>query len=573
MFILTLIIIGCGKTTNQTTSNVSTPLTGLLQVSGATIINESSQPVILKGLALTNGVYTEPQLPFSDNKYLLGNSIDDYDYIKTIGANTVRFYLQYSWLDDAVSANFFNYMDSQLAIMASNDIKAILSLHYFGTGGSGGFYDGTQATATQLEDFWLKISSHYKTNETVVGYDLLNEPKCNSNNFQEAELYTIYEGIVAALRLSSDEHIVFISDPVNKFDNPSNATIYNAARSSAFKKLSDSNVVYEFHWYLPIKFTHQTVWNNSYFELGSKYPYTTYAGVEPSGGYRGGWYLETNKINDTAGSWQNYTGSWINLRQHIVSDNGINNAVSLFGASLFCGGTNGDIEIDSITLNCRLASQPSTIWSIVLPNSNFDYATKYTNNNSAAPSDYPANWSIDTNLSPGQYVAELRNDQLYFKESAISSYATWKHRTNKHATYLTVSDNYEYQIQAKVKIQNNTLGQFYAGFEFYEATPTTYDKQYSKSNIESYYASWANSNSVPLYCGEWGVADPSQALGDAYPNAPEHQETWINDIGAILNNNNIHWAYHDYKNYDNLGFGLFDTNSKVEPKQAVQGQF
>ncbi|MEI7941572.1 MAG: cellulase family glycosylhydrolase [Candidatus Riflemargulisbacteria bacterium] len=571
ILILGVFMVGCGTVSNQTIGDKAVVINGQLRVERSTLKDSANQSIKLKGFCLTNGVYTETSAPPADHELILSTA--DYQTIQADGANIVRFYLQYSWLNDTNSNAFFTYMDEQLAMMATSNLKAIISLHYFGVNSSGSFYTGSQATKAQLQHFWKTISDRYVTNNVIAGYDLLNEPYC-SDSFREDALYGIYEDIITEIRTNNDQHVIFISDPVNKFDNPNASAIFNLVGADAFKKLSDTNVVYQFHWYKPVEFTHQTVWNNDYFELGRNYPLTSYSGVTPNGGYRGGWYLESadHKINNTGLSWQTYTGSWVNLKQQIISDNTLDNSLSLFGVSLFCGGTNGDIEIDNITLNCRLASQTNNIWQINLPNSNFDYATKYTNNNLTSPSNYPANWSIASDLSSAQYTAELRNGVLYFKAATHSSYATWKHGTSKHTTYLTVSENYEYQIQARVKIQNNTLGDFYAGFEFYEAIPTVYDKQYILTNIESYYVNWANANGVPLYCGEWGVVDPRQSLGN-YPNAPEQQVAWINDMSSILYNKGIHWTYHDYKNYDNLGFGVFDINSKTEIKQALQNAF
>lgn len=567
IFVIGAFMIGCGTVSNQTLNSVILPV-GLLRVEGNTIKDSLNQTIHLKGFCLTNGVYTNLSVSSIDPKFKL--TAPEYQEIKSSGANVVRFYLQYHWLDDTEA--FFAYMDEQLALIAATNLKAILSLHYFGINESGDFYKGSvsQPDINALKEFWKKISNKYVTNNVIAGYDLLNEPSC-STTFTETTLYSHYENIIEELRNSGDEHIIFISDPVNKFDNSSDGHFL----AEAFKKVTDNNVVYQFHWYKPVEFTHQTVYNDPFFELGASYPLVSYRGISPDGGYRGIWgELESNenKIKNTNGNWQTYTGSWVNLKQHIRNDGRLADDLSLFGVSLFCGGTNGEIEIDNITLNCRLTSQPGNVWEIVLPNSNFDYATKYKNNDHALPSAYPANWSIATDLSPAQYTAELKNGALYFKASAPSTYATWKHETNKHTTYLTISENYEYQIQAEVKIQNNTIGDFYAGFEFYEALPTIYDKQYSATRITGYYGEWGISNHVPLYCGEWGVADPSKAL-NGYPNAPEQQVAWIDDMASILRTKGLHWTYHDYKNYDNLGFGAFDTNAKNEIKQALQRAF
>jgi hypothetical protein len=73
---------------------------------------------------------------------------------------------------------------------------------------------------------------------------------------------------------------------------------------------------------------------------------------------------------------------------------------------------------------------------------------------------------------------------------------------------------------------------------------------------------------VPLYCGEFGVANPGQFLA-GYSNSPEEQVQWINDMKDILTDLNHHWTYHDYKDFSDIGFGLFDHGNNIPLRQAL----
>ena len=575
--ILCLILIsgafmgGCGRVSNQISDNNIIPQ-GFLRVIGNNIKDSNNQVVHLKGFCLTNGVYTEPSAPPADPKFILSTA--DYQTIQADGANIVRFYIQYSWLNNGVSANFFTYMDKQLAQMATSNLKAILSLHYFGTGSSGGFYNGTQATITELKTFWKKISNRYSTNNIVAGYDLLNEPSCSSS-FNETTLYSYYTDIIDEIRNNNDNHIVYISDPVNKYDNPTDGHFL----SGAFKKLADNNVVYQFHWYKPIKFTHQTVYDNPYFQLGATYPYQ-----EATETYTGGWYTNSAKIGNTTGNWVTLTSNWLDVDNFIRSTPGLYTTDKL-GASILVGNANGEILIDNVKVErtINLGNTPETVY---IQNSDFEIPKRY-NVHTTTADNHPANWYLVVSLNGYAKGVEhpagtLENGHLKFDPSGIiwgiNDWATWKTTWwNGYQNYLdyTYGNNYKYRIIMDVKTNLSGTATVFSAFEFYRLTgQIIQNKSFMENAISNYYVSWANSNGVPLYCGEWGVADPSQGLGAGYPNAPEQQVAWINDMGNILYNKGIHWTYHDYKNYDKLGFGVFDTPySRNEIKQALQAAF
>jgi endoglucanase len=563
-------MVGCGTVSNQTISDKAVVINGLLRVEGSTLKDSTNQSIKLKGFCLTNGVYTASTAP--PTGYIL--DADDYNKIKLMGANVVRFYLQYSWLDTSNQNAFFAYMDNQLTLMAAADLKAIISLHYFGINSSGSFYTGTQATKAELQTFWKKISDRYVTNNVIAGYDLLNEPYC-SNTFTETNLYNIYESIITAtIRSNNDQHVIFISDPVNKYDNPNASATFNLVGADAFKKLSDTNIVYQFHWYKPVEFTHQTVWDNSYFHLGATYPYTYY----PNGGYLGGIYQNPPTQYTTGNSVVSDTG-WVNLYEDTVTKS---ISATHFLILVAANDANNEIWIDDIRLFKRKISSPQTITEIEVTNGNFNFADKYTNVNPTTPVSpaLPANWSAFTSQSSTGLIMSYEqlsplDGRLYIngKNASYSGtcYISWKSTGKTTGFAYTLEHGYEYKLTAK--IQNNGTSNVSCGFEYYNELPVVSNKQKIEDSISTYYVNWANTKGVPLYCGEWGVADPSQGLGDAYPNAPEQQVAWTNDMSNILYNSGIHWTYHDYKNYDNLGFGIFDTNSKNGIKQALQNAF
>lgn len=576
ILVLGVFMVGCGTVSNQTISDKAVVINGLLRVEGSTLKDSTNQSIKLKGFCLTNGVYTEPSAPPTDTKFILSTA--DYQTIQEDGANIVRFYIQYSWLNDANANAFFTYMDEQLAMMATSNLKAIISLHYFGVNSSGSFYTGSQATKAQLQHFWKTISDRYVTNNVIAGYDLLNEPYC-SDTFREDTLYNIYEGIITEIRTNNDQHVIFISDPVNKYDNPNASATFNLVGADAFKKLSDTNIVYQFHWYKPIKFTHQTVSSN-YFQLGADYPYQT---VEEEN-YKDGWYSNTKKATTNTTGWITITSDAVIL-DGVVDNKEKISPTNKVGLSISMTNTNGIIQIKNIRIQKSTYQSFNSFTEIPIKNQDFSMKRRYDIYNQTFDN-RPANWYVLRGNSNNNSAYEITgyyidNGHLNIDFTGASwipfDWATLKiNWWDGHRNYIdyTYGEGYYYRVIFDINT-DITQGEIYAGFEFYDC-PTNKteltNKSWMENAISTYYVNWANSKGVPLYCGEWGVADPSQAIS-SFPNAPSQQVAWINDMSSILYNKGIHWTYHDYKNYDNLGFGVFDTNARNEIKQALQNAF
>jgi len=99
-------------------------------------------------------------------------------------------------------------------------------------------YDSPQEQQHAI-DVWKRIASHYRDSETVLGYDLLNEP---IPHFPELKKYNnqlepLYRRIVAAIREVDKNHIVILGGA--QWDT----------NFSVFSPPFDSNVMYTFHKY------------------------------------------------------------------------------------------------------------------------------------------------------------------------------------------------------------------------------------------------------------------------------------------------------------------------------------
>ncbi len=554
----------------------------LLVVSGSQVKNQKGVVIPLRGLGLANGVYdlVNP----ADIAASIYNLTDiDYQNIKNMGCNVVRFYIQYYWLSDANKTAFFNYLDQQIMLARTYHVYIILNLHYFGTsvqykqGTEDGFYRG--ASKYDVLKFWNLISSRYKSEPIIAGYDLINETNCWSG-FKESDMYAKYSAIISTIRANADSHVIFVSDPVTKYGNQT-ASYHNI--SGAFSKLSDTNIVYEYHWYQPFPFTHQgAIFLDDPPSLGAIYPNGDYAMADNGvGGYISGYYANPYwKITPApnANGWQELVGNWVDFTtntdcivKNTCTGTNFDNGSYVFNIGLSSGGLNGQVWYDDVILEKRVKGSAIT-QLISVKNSHFTISKFYNNwSDPIVPVQTQAWFSVNdpgtsgvtfTWDGAGDANGDLGSGALKIDGSAanwaaVGAWANWK----QSGEYTPIETGYEYRVRAKVKITNNTAYAVSLGLDVFKINHLI-DKTYLQSMIQNYYTAWASSKTVPIFCGEFGVTNPSRLAGFTSPsNSPTDQIQYVTDMVDILNNTTTHWTYHTYKNYGGKRldiFGLFD---------------
>jgi len=541
----------------------------LWKVIGDQLINTNNMTVVFHSIALPNGVYN---IVYPYQIFGSEYELKDEDYLKIVGLgmNSVRFYVQYSWLRDDDMFDFFQYLDKQIALAKKHGVSIILNLHYFGEAGQvqrgeeDGFYKGNKKY--NLTEFWKKISDKYKHEEGIAAYDLINEPS-TSAKFTEKMLYAKYQEIVEMLRANGDRHILIISDPVNKFGNALKNEIKNV---NPFIKLSDNNIMYQFHWYEPIEFTHQGFFDSEYFELGADYPMEKRLDA-----YKGGYYRNPY-ISETKGQWVEYKTSWVDLD---LSNCEINREEDKFNLSLSFSGLKGEVWFDDISLYKKDVSE-----NIVrLPVPNYDVSNSrsfigWTKN--PAASKMPARWNAmnDPKTSGIECRIDWESDHsgngsgsLYAngakaKWGKDNPWATWGQSGGALSTYYNIEKDVKYQVRFWVKTVNNPAYNVSVGFGIYNVKEILLNKFIMQNLIHEYYAKWAKKHKVPLFCGEFGTTNPG-LLNSSYMS--QQQADWVRDMKEILEKEVGSWSYHSYKSYSPRSdlFGLYNTK---EDRQIIR---
>jgi len=98
-------------------------------------------------------------------------------------------------------------------------------------------WDSEEAKKKTIE-IWAEIASHYKDEQIILGYDIINEP--NISKKREKEIIDLYQRITTTIRKNDPNHMII-------YEGNGYATKLNVL--SKYDSLLDSNACYQFHFY------------------------------------------------------------------------------------------------------------------------------------------------------------------------------------------------------------------------------------------------------------------------------------------------------------------------------------
>ena len=213
----------------------------------------SDQP-IFKGhdLPRLRGAMVDPKMKeddlvnFADNWN--GNLIRWQLYRDDVATPDPDFAIYDKWLDEMLTKT-----DLVLGWASKHHVKVVLDLHAppgRKMPGAGSLFNDPQAQQHFLE-VWRKMALRYKGNHTIWGFDLVNEP----NDDQTAPGCMDWQNLALAagkaVREVDPDRTLIVEPP--KYGG--------AAGWEYFNPLPLAHVVYSFHMYDPLRFTHQHVFN------------------------------------------------------------------------------------------------------------------------------------------------------------------------------------------------------------------------------------------------------------------------------------------------------------------------
>jgi endoglucanase len=499
-----------------------------LRVSGGQIVDGMGRPVRLRGVAFGNQVWSDVAEPRRHH------TETDYQRIRDMGMNAVRFYLNAITFEDTRAPG--GYKQSGWAWLADNinwakkhGVYLVLNLHVPPGGyqslGKGGELWTNRDAQRRFIDLWTAIAQHYHQEPAIAGYDLLNEPVVTESIDQWK---TLAEQAIAAIRTVDPWHMMFV-ERVNAVGSD---WTENAERN--FFLVKDPNVVYEFHFYKPFHFTHQGA---PWVELAAaetRYPNPDGVGIE---WFNTDWRASTfNSPRLPAGDsdWRFYQGASLTVTdpQHVIGR-----------PVLGCSGNSGKAWFDDLVLEELDAKSrvKHTIWKQNLN-------TK-------------RGWYLWSNDGSGAFSRESTG---HGDDSSLAITGT-KSDANLSAEFLQirVEPKHTYRLSGWMKGQAiPTAAQCQIRIDLYSARAPIFpiDRSFLAYELDA-YVNWGKAHHVPLFLGEFGV------IRQAF-DGDRGGLRWVADMLDLIESRQLNFTFHDYHE-ENMGI-FYGDNSLPDPAHANQ---
>ncbi|MBI5085406.1 MAG: cellulase family glycosylhydrolase [Acidobacteria bacterium] len=240
---------------------------------GAQLIDPAGKPLLLRGINLGNWLVPEGYMLQLEGGPQSAREIDalfrelagpafvdrfwtewrkryiteaDIARISSLGFNSIRLPLHHSRLGPG--GEDWSHIDNTVAWARKHRLWVILDLHAAPGGQTGTNIDDSwgypwlfddEPSQTATIDLWKRIAARYKSEPTILGYDLLNEPIPHFHGLPRLNplLEPLYRRIAAAIRQVDPNHILIFEGA------------QWASRFDMFGPPIDPNAMYSFHKY------------------------------------------------------------------------------------------------------------------------------------------------------------------------------------------------------------------------------------------------------------------------------------------------------------------------------------
>jgi endoglucanase len=491
-----------------------------LHVRGPDIVDASGHPVLLRGVAFGNEVWMNTRIPRKSHAEV------DYQRVAAMGMNAVRFYLNYKTFE---SPEGWQWLDDNIAWAKKNHVYLILNMHVppggFQSLGNGKALWDRPDQQQRLIDLWTEIARHTRGEPTVAGFDLLNEPVVTRDPAQWHDLAT---RIAAAIRTVDPEHMLF----VERLNAVAGRWEEDADRN--FFTIPDANTVYEFHFYKPFHFTHQSASWVPFAAENTRYP-DARAEVE--------WFLldrkastdDSPKLPPGDTPWTFYPGAPFKVTDP---------AIVVGKPTLMTSANAGTVYFDDLVLE-ELAPDGSVkreIWRQNLTGTRGWYFWTADGKGGAVPA-HEGHGDDKSIVAAGTIGdANLGSDVLRFRTRPGATYRLSGWMRGKEIPPTATCQIRLDVFSSRVPVQNS-------------------DKKFLAQELDAYVA-WGRRHNVPLFLGEWGAIKFSF-------DADRGGLRWVADMLDLLRARKLHFSYHAYHEES---FGLYRGKSGTLPDPADANQ-
>ena len=501
------------------------PAPDMLHVRGADIVDGKGRPVVLRGVAFGNDVWTNTRLP------RWHHAETDYQRVAAMGMNAVRFYMNFRTFEAEVAPGKYlddgwQWLDDNIAWAKRHGVYLILNMHVppggFQSNGSGKALWDRPEMQQRLIALWAAIAAHCKGEPTVAGYDLLNEPVVTKS---AAQWHDLAGRIALAIRAVDPDHMLFV-ERLNSI-----AGDWSEDGDRGFFRIADPNVVYEFHFYKPFHFTHQGAHWVPFTAENVRYP-DTRAEVEWFLLDRKGGTEASPKVPPGDSPWTFYPGAPFKVDDP---------AIVVGKPVLVVKANSGKVWFDDLTLE-ELDGDGKVkrvIWQRNLTNVRGWYFWTKDGKGGAVRSENGHGDGASIVAAGTVGDANLGADVLRFRAAPGATYrlSGWMRGEKVPAT-------------ATCQIR----------LDFFSSRAPVHDsdRAFVEQEIDAYVA-WGKRENVPLFLGEWG----------AHRNAFDEDRgglRWVADMLDIVRARKLSFTYHAYHEGD---FGIYrGMGAQPDPARA-----
>lgn len=506
------------------TTGLSAEENMLVHSEGRKLIAPDGKEIYLRGIAFGNEVWNNPALPSPTH-----HREEDYAYLASLGFNSIRFYINYRLFEEdsrpyQYKESGFAWLDKNIQWAREAGIYLILNMHV----PQGGFQSNGEGTdlwdipenQDRFVSLWKEIARRYADEPVILAYDLLNEPVCSQGPEQWEHLA---RRTVRHIRSVDSSHLILVERTnavKGNWDEDMNDQMN-------FFPIDDRNIMYQFHFYKPMDFTHQGApWIQAYKDTRSVYPDPN--SLEGSGDWSGFW-----------GSNPSYPGEsreWVYLE-----------GVPYIHENTQWDFTSPTLEVSR--LGKRAVAQADDLKLIIRdPQGNMEQEVALDLDNADEGAWYY--WSEDGSGEGGQKSRSGRSGAgLEARESLNTAVLTGGFLK------ILLQEGYSYQISGWVKGTNLAPGaHIKLRLDFYHAESPVLPrgKEWLAAEMQK-MTRFAEEQNAPVYLGEFGC------MKFAFEE-DRGGTLWVQDVIETAESMGIHYNYHTFhENY----FGLF-SNSPTE---------
>ncbi|MGY1644095.1 glycoside hydrolase family 5 protein [Geodermatophilus sp. SYSU D00703] len=507
------------------------------------------EPVRLQAVNFSNDYHRD--LDASDLLDSPHHAEEDFARVAEMGFTDVRFAFDGDWYAQDREV-FFEWLDRNLDWAREHGVRLVLDLHT----PIGGFWLDPTSDAVSFDVWtdpevreqnvamWRDIAERYADDPTVAAYDLFNEPVTVDSDGQQWR--DLAADLVGAVRAVDPNHLLVVGSLYGVDGR------YGTDGLDPHFLVDDDNVVYDFHFYEPIDYTHQyAAWVEGPIQDGGAYPEPDT--ILPTGErvLLPGSGLATPPLAAGTTDWRLYDSGVVTIDAPA--------AVAAMPLVIAGGGMTGTAVFDAVTVT-EHGPDGAVLREVVAdpldPDGTLDWYSWSSGGDGAATrfERLPAGVEDGASLAVADAPAG---------EEAVAGWSNDGH-------LFPVTPGNSYRVQGWMRGEGvGGAGAATIQLDVYGESPGAAgggflgrDRAYLEHAMEQHLR-FGRENDVPMSVMEFGV------VRQAFEVPGKGGDRWVADMLALLEENDLSFAYWEYHG-SQMGIHLTSEGPPGEPNTALR---